>query len=270
MIVYFSGTGNGLYMAQKIGALLGDEILSIPELHRDKAKSQACIKQLTEGYKARLGIVFPIYAWNVPELVDAWLADFAIPKGTYIYAVGVCGENVGNTFKHLSKKLHAKGLYLSAAYSVVSPNNYIVVGKTDVDAKERQVKLFGEMEKQAQEIADAVKHKRADYYQVVKGPVPWLTTGLINPLFNRFGRSDKAFYADTRCTHCGLCERICPVKNIHLDEDEHLPKWRGHCTMCTACLHKCPVQAIQYGKATVGKGRYVHPGMKSIAKEYTQ
>ena len=87
----------------------------------------------------------------------------------------------------------------------------------------------------------------------------------MSPLFNRFARSDKAFSVNGNCIHCGLCEKICPVGNIKLDEVERLPKWQGHCAMCTACLHRCPVAAIQYGKVTQGKGRYVHPEMKKKA-----
>jgi NAD-dependent dihydropyrimidine dehydrogenase PreA subunit len=40
------------------------------------------------------------------------------------------------------------------------------------------------------------------------------------------------------------------------------PAWEGQCTLCLACLHRCPAEAIQYGKETVGKGRYVNPRVK--------
>jgi NAD-dependent dihydropyrimidine dehydrogenase PreA subunit len=41
-----------------------------------------------------------------------------------------------------------------------------------------------------------------------------------------------------------------------------LPVWGKECTQCLACIHRCPVQAIEYGKATIGKRRYVHPDLK--------
>ncbi|MGI5933052.1 MAG: 4Fe-4S dicluster domain-containing protein, partial [Eubacterium sp.] len=35
----------------------------------------------------------------------------------------------------------------------------------------------------------------------------------------------------------------------------------SHCTKCSACINRCPVQAIQYGKRTKKRPRYVHPDM---------
>ncbi|MCA0386417.1 MAG: 4Fe-4S binding protein [Firmicutes bacterium] len=46
------------------------------------------------------------------------------------------------------------------------------------------------------------------------------------------------------CTNCGLCIRICPMKN--LSEDEKTPKAAGHCALCLRCYNYCPVQAITY------------------------
>ena len=40
---------------------------------------------------------------------------------------------------------------------------------------------------------------------------------------------------------------------------EGRPVWQGHCVQCLACLHRCPVTAVQYGKKTANKGRYVNP-----------
>jgi len=34
-----------------------------------------------------------------------------------------------------------------------------------------------------------------------------------------------------------------------------------HCTGCLGCLNVCPVHAIDFGKMTVGKERYVYPGI---------
>jgi ferredoxin len=259
MILYFSATGNGLYMAQEIGAILGDEVVNVPELLQSVEIRQDFQRKIEKAPVPRLGIVFPVYAWDAPELVYRLIDQLNLSADIYVYGVALCGENVGHTFKHLSKRLKDRGLHLSAAYSVVSPNNYIVVGKSDIESPVLMEQLLEVMGLHVDRIAKAVKSQRIDQSQVVEGPVPWLTTGAINKLFNRFGRSDKAFYAQASCTHCGLCEKVCPVENILIDKTSELPVWQGHCTMCLACLHTCPVQAIQYGKATVKKGRYFNP-----------
>ena len=35
------------------------------------------------------------------------------------------------------------------------------------------------------------------------------------------------------------------------------PRWADNCTQCMACIARCPKQAVEYGKSSVGKTRYV-------------
>ncbi|MDW7657423.1 MAG: 4Fe-4S binding protein, partial [Bacillota bacterium] len=57
---------------------------------------------------------------------------------------------------------------------------------------------------------------------------------------------------------CRLCADICPEKTIVMQAGK--PVWqKERCCYCLACLHRCPVQAIQHGRTTKGKRRYVNP-----------
>ena len=41
------------------------------------------------------------------------------------------------------------------------------------------------------------------------------------------------------------------------------PAWtKSKCLKCCGCLGRCPVSAIQYGKKTASRGRYVNPVLK--------
>jgi MinD superfamily P-loop ATPase len=71
---------------------------------------------------------------------------------------------------------------------------------------------------------------------------------------------DRSFWTQEQCNHCGLCQRICPVKNIQLVNG--MPSWLHHCEQCLACLHWCPQEAIQFGKSTISRQRYHHPEVK--------
>jgi NAD-dependent dihydropyrimidine dehydrogenase PreA subunit len=66
----------------------------------------------------------------------------------------------------------------------------------------------------------------------------------------------EKFYANDKCTGCGICEKVCSLKNIKVAGK---PQWGKTCTQCHACIHYCPAKAVQYGKGTEKKGRYKNP-----------
>jgi len=66
------------------------------------------------------------------------------------------------------------------------------------------------------------------------------------------------FYADEKCTSCGICKKVCPVDNVLLPEGGR-PSWNTNCEQCFACFHWCPENAVQYGKKTGDQNRYHHP-----------
>ena len=73
-----------------------------------------------------------------------------------------------------------------------------------------------------------------------------------------------AYHATDLCISCGRCAAVCPLHNITIDKPSPdapapRPAWHGQCNHCEACYHHCPTNAIQYGKATKGKGQYHHP-----------
>lgn len=44
------------------------------------------------------------------------------------------------------------------------------------------------------------------------------------------------------CVRCGLCVKICPMKNLTLSDKKALGL--GNCTLCYRCVNQCPKQAI--------------------------
>ena len=76
------------------------------------------------------------------------------------------------------------------------------------------------------------------------------TVKLPYPLFVKA----DAFYSTDECIGCGLCEKLCPLKNIQIKD--HRPVWGKKCTHCMACIAKCPKKAIEYGKKSRRKNRY--------------
>lgn len=241
MIYYFSGTGNSEWVAKKLANLTDDMVESIPALMKDGPTAVVATAQ------SKIGLVFPIYAWGVPEMVERFAKGISIQGNVYAYAVCTCGDEAGNAVK----KLHSVFPYTSA-WSVVMPNNYIPMFDVDSDQlAQEKVKNAGE---QLTQIADHIIKKQT-IYDVNAGGAAWLKSAVACPAFNSFAMRTKPFYSTDACNGCGLCEKNCPVGAIRIENGR--PTWiKKNCTQCLSCINRCPQRAIEYGKGTRNKGRY--------------
>ena len=77
MVLYFSGTGNSRYVAQRIASALGDSLLCMNDLIRAQDFSPVFSGQ-------RLVIVTPTYAWRIPRLVRQWLLKMDFPEAEQV------------------------------------------------------------------------------------------------------------------------------------------------------------------------------------------
>lgn len=254
MIFYFSGTGNSLQVAKNIAEYNNDKIISIASLMNNG--DVKCEYTLTDN--ETIGFVYPIYAWAPPKIVFDFITKlkFNNYKNNYTFSVATCGANIGNAMKVLSNVLKDNKLKLDSGFSVIMPNNYIIMG--NVDSKEVENKKLLEAEKTLKNINKIIEERRKDIFEIEKGHLPGILTAIVNPLFNKNAINTKKFYANDKCTSCGLCESLCTCKSIKV---KGKPQWGEKCTQCLACIHFCPVKAIQYGKGTENKGRYKNPNI---------
>lgn len=247
IIYYFTGTGNSLKCARDIANGLGDTTM-IP--------MQAISEKKVLPEVDCIGLVFPVYAWGLPHAVKRFIKRLSHKnRGRYIFAVATNGGKVAGTLVLTRKKLWARGLRLSAGFSVIMPANMILLHET---SKEKQKMLFDGMKGKVSEIVKVVKSR--EYHKVETSSLfdRIRRTGIIyrvaSPLFKQM---DHLFRTDQSCTGCGLCSRVCPAHNIELRDG--VPKWKHHCEWCFACLNLCPNHAIQCRKGTEGKQRYKNP-----------
>lgn len=252
MIFYFSGTGNSLYVAKSIARLQGEKIISIAKEYNLKKENYEY--DLNDNEK--IIFIYPIYAWAPPKMVLDFISKLKLNNynGNYISTIATCGENIGNTINLIENKLLINKLKLDSGFSVVMPNNYMIMG--DVDNKESSLKKINDVDKILEKISCIISNKEKGIYNVEKGPVPGFLTKIINPLFNIAAINTSKFYVDENCTGCKICEKVCNVQSIKVDEK---PTWGKECTGCLACINYCPKKAIQYGKGTIKKGRYINP-----------
>jgi ferredoxin len=245
-IYFYTGTGNSLWTARKIAEHL-DQSELVP-LKRNREEPVQCDSE-------RIGLIFPVHIWGVPPPVIDFVHRLKAGPGQYFFAVAVNAGQVAATLIQLEGLLQTKGLHLSCGFSMDLPSNYIPWGGA-ISEEKQQAKFSTALEK-CRRIATTVSNNKE--LPSEKGPF------LLNLIFSMIYRKtlpnvtriDKSFFADEKCTACGICEKLCPSRNIVMSEEK--PLWQHRCEQCFACLQWCPEEAIQYGKNTKSKKRYHHP-----------
>lgn len=258
MLFYFSGTGNSLQAAKYFAEANNEELVSISAFMN--SSKEAFYHKLAKD--EIIGFIFPVYAWGPPEMVNEFVKRLKLENynNNYVFTVVTCGGNIGNTVKIIEKSLGERNIKLNSGFSIIMPNNYIIMG--DIDSVEAQTKKLEAAKATLNNINEIIRSRKSDIFILEKGVWPFLMSSVINPLFNKNAIKTNKFYATDNCTGCKKCEKVCNSNTIKFDEHEHKPKWGNKCTQCLACLHYCPVKAIQYGKSTLKKGRYINPNVE--------
>lgn len=249
-IYVFSGTGNSLWVARKLAQQFAST---------DIRPMLLPASQRIDSGADTIGIVFPVHMWGLPGRVLGWISRLGMEPGKYYFAVAVNAGQVAATLKQMKRAMKAHGADLSSGFSIVMPSNYIPFG--GAAPKERQQALFAAASIRIRGIAAAVKEKKS--LPVEKGPI-WqniLFSGLHRLAAPHVEKTDKKFWVDDKCDSCRLCERICPARNITMQNDR--PVWQHRCEQCLACLQWCPRESIQHGSGTSRRARYHHPDIKA-------
>lgn len=252
MIAYFSGTGNTRHAAEVIGRLTGLELTKITGMN---------YTDILDGNS--LGIMFPVYSWGIPAVVDYFIAnipDFIVKEiESRDIPVWICcthGDEAGLAVEMTVKNLQDRGIRTSGTWSVTMPNNYVILPGFDVDSKELEKEKIINAEERLRLIAKKISDKAWEN-DVTIGSWPRLKSRIVYPLFRKWGIFPKKWKSCDNCIKCGKCSKVCPMNNISLREGR--PVWGENCVSCLACYHYCPVKAIQYGDATRKKGHYHYP-----------
>lgn len=238
MIYYFSGTGNCLFVAQKLSETLGDNYFPLEKY---------------EGGSEIVGVVYPVYYGGLPLPVKEFFekADFHDVK--YLYSVATYGGNIAAADAQIAKILKKRNLSLDASFGVIAPDNFIPL--FNPPDKKTAEKILEKTENALPEICDKIsKREKTGILTKFSGKVYKL---FAYPAYLNGRKTDK-FFVDDNCVKCGLCEKICPSKTIKLTETG--VEWtKPRCYFCLGCINRCPQKAIRYGKNSANKNRYVNP-----------
>lgn len=247
MILYFSGTGNSAYAANRIGRRLKDDTVNLFE----RIKSNDVSKIHSDRPWV---LVVPTYAWRIPRIVQQWLENVPMTGNRDIYFVMTCGGSMGNAGAYLTKLCAKKKLNYRGCMELVMPENYIALYSAPTD--EKALEIIGRAEGVMDKAAHLIRNGR-DFAQPKITLGDRMSSGIINTIFYPVFVHAKKFYATDACISCGKCVNVCPLSNVRLENGR--PVWGDHCTHCMACICRCPSGAIEYGKHTKGLTRYVCP-----------
>lgn len=253
MVYYFSGTGNSAFVATTLANFLSLKTLFIPDFDISEI-------EIPEN---RLLFVFPVYSWGVPPLVSKFISEMpqsfwesVNDRNLSVDCVMTCGDEVALAPEMITHDFKKVGVNVNSIWSVIMPNNYVLLPGFDVDSKMVEQSKLKNCKGRILEITQALSRgeKRVD---VVRGSIPWLKTKLVFPLFKKWGIFPQKWHYTSSCIGCGKCSKICPLVNITMKKQH--PVWGIRCCSCLGCYHVCPVHAVEYGKETIKKGQYIFP-----------
>jgi ferredoxin len=276
-IYYFSGTGNSLFVAKELQKRIPDSkvIPMVGLLHQEVIQ--------TTGKS--IGFVFPVHALTIPIAVKRFLKKTDFRSAEYIFAIATRGGTFFRGFEKMTRILKKKNKRLDAQFIL----NMYMNDPRDEQYQSPTADEISVLESAVLERLDSIqtiivdrkisREKDSDY------PIDFSYHPFINYLLEKFVLFAMTvseyiggvnyFEPDSKCTGCGICEKVCLSGKIKMMDKKPLWQKKVLCYMCYACVNFCPEQSVQINDIpgvkshTRKSGRYSHPfaTVKDIAGE---
>lgn len=238
LILYFSGTGNTKYIADKMKSALIARGCDA-EVHSVEETFEICpnaydflILGCPKYYE------YPVFFFL--EYLKKRLPAASKPTPALFFCTQA--GNLNTNFKPLRRLLSAKNYNLIAEKSIPIANNLLFFGfhPTPEDVKTAQITAG---EKQANELVENLIHGAAcrESIHPILGFVDHAVAALCDRLMPRFF---VQYSSNEDCTGCEYCAKKCPAANIEIKN--HRPVFGNKCIFCTRCINACPQNAILY------------------------
>jgi len=236
-VLYFSSTGNCLYVAKRTGG----ECLAIPTLIE---------KGADEFRDDVVGVIFPVYGLCIPPYVEEFLKKITV-ECKYFFAIATYGFFSGAVCRELAAITTKNGRKFDYVNRIKMAENCITfadMAKQKGDS-EKQQKAISEV------LADVNGQKR---YQRKDSFFHKMMTDNHKKNFEYptgVGITEEITITGS-CASCGLCARVCPTNNITMKEGR--PVFGKNCVSCGGCMQNCSQNAIHHRKEKSG-ARYRNP-----------
>ena len=233
--LYFSGTGNSKYAAELFCKEYDKEsgAYSIED-----ADALSAVKDTN-----LIIIAYPVQYSTVPKIMRDYITDHSeLWNNKKVFIIATMGLFSGDGAGILGRLLESCGAEVIGGLHLKMPDSI-----ADEKALKRPLEKNRELVKQAdQKIKEFVK-------QLKSGNPTQEGIGVLYRLAGFFGQrayfghktkqySSKVKVDTDKCIGCGICEKLCPMNNISINEQKAVSG--ESCTMCYRCINKCPKQAI--------------------------
>ena len=233
--VWFSGTGNTKFCVNKFleECGCGKNSFSIEE--------NGTLEQIKKSQKIVIG--YPVQYSNIPKILrDYIIANQKLWRGKKIFIIVTMGLFSGDGAGILARLLKRYGAEIIGGLHLKMPDSI-----ADVKALKRSGKKNKELiVKTEQKIHRAACNlKNGKPPQEGLGPWYHLAGFFGQRLYFSYKTkkyTDKLKIDPAKCIGCGLCETLCPMKNLTVKNG--ISHAQNRCTMCYRCINKCPKQAI--------------------------
>ena len=188
-IVYFSSTGNSLYIAKRIGASFSESVFFIPHYQGGFDRFQDIV------------IVSPVYSFGLPKHVYDFL--ISLPKAPAVYVVLNYGGMMGGADYYTYQLAKKHEVNIRAVYAVKMPENFTLTFSTP--------QLYNRMilksaEKKTERLIDRIKSKQEHLPSKKKTNEAAYEKNKAN-----WHLLAEDFSVKDNCTKCKKCIRLCPV-----------------------------------------------------------
>lgn len=231
VIYCFSGTGNSLRAARIIAKEIGGAtIVSVKKGVTSDLAADADV----------VGFICPVYEWDIPETMKDFAEKLSVNRTAYTFMVATYVGVHGRCFETIDAILREKGTLLHYGKPLRCVASQCVAYEPFPSPKI----MVPYSDHRARKIGKMIAVRKSNKYPKMSPVTRSRYDKMMMPFINVQHEYDKGFYITDSCVGCGLCEKLCPSKNITMS-DKH-PVWNHNCLGCNSCVVYCPKKAIMF------------------------